>query len=205
MKKILFILSLSLILASSAQAQKLISFGAKVGLNLTTVSGLQDIINGAKPDFTGGLFFELRPLKFLGLSVEALYSAEGFKTGEVQFNDWTGRIEATMGYISTPILAKFYLTKGFSINAGYQPSFLVSSHIQGGKTNGAAVNFTSVVSAIPVGLSYSFNWGLVLDLRYNIGLTNVNEPIEVTLDQAATTESFAVKNQVFVLSAGWRF
>lgn len=46
---------------------------------------------------------------------------------------------------------------------------------------------------IPVGLSYDFKFGLILDARYNIGVTNLAKDAGCT------------RNSVFAVTAGWRF
>lgn len=203
MKKILLLAFSALLLSSTASAQKLIGFGPKVGVNFSTVSSLKNVMSRAKADLTGGLFLEVRPIKWLGLSVEALYSAQGFKTNPITVGDWTASVDAALGYIATPIMAKFYFFEGMSVNVGYQPSFLVASHFNVGKENGSVFALRPVVSSIPVGVSYNFKWGLLLDLRYNIGLSNANTPFDINV--GTDPQSLAIKNQVFTLSAGWHF
>lgn len=48
--------------------------------------------------------------------------------------------------------------------------------------------------AIPVGISYSFKMGLVLDLRYHIACTNLLKDGD-----------YKLTNQVASLTVGWRF
>ena len=48
--------------------------------------------------------------------------------------------------------------------------------------------------SIPVGVSYQFKVPIVIDARYNIGLTNVNKESDVNC-----------KNQVFQLTVGYKF
>ncbi|MEG0815425.1 MAG: porin family protein [Mucinivorans sp.] len=207
MKKFLLLLCVTLMLIPNASAHKLINFGIKAGINVSTVSGFKDVINGAKPDFTGGLFFEVRPIKWVGFSIEGLYSGQGFKTDQIQIHDWTASFNASLGYIAVPIMVKIYITEGLSINVGYQPSFLVSTKLDAGKNSQASLDMTPVLNSIPVGVSYGFKWGLLLDFRYNIGLTNVNKKIDFipTIDPNAQAKSLALKNQVYTLSVGWRF
>lgn len=200
MKKILFSVIIALLAIGAASAQKLVSFGPKVGINVSSMSGIKDVANGMKPNFMGGLYFELRPLNFLGISVEALYSGQGIKTGDIQFKDFTANIDANIGYIAVPIMAKLYLGKRLSINAGYQPSFALNSTIDLGGNGNAAIKAKKVISAIPVGLSYSFLWGLLIDARYNIALSNATEGYTL-----ASGEMLRMKNQSFSFSLGWKF
>lgn len=200
MKKILFSIIIALLTVGGVSAQKLISFGPKVGINVSSLSGLKDVVNGVSPDFMGGLYLELRPLNFLGVSVEALYSGQGIKTGDIEFKDFTAKIDANIGYISVPIMAKLYLGRRLSFNVGYQPSFALNSTINIGKNGAAPIKATKVLSAIPIGLSYSFLWGLMIDARYNIALTNIGDGYPL-----ASGEMLRMKNQSFSFSLGWKF
>lgn len=73
-------------------------------------------------------------------------------------------------FINIPILANFYVAKGFALKAGLQPGFLVSAKVDG-------VNFKDDCNtfnlAIPLGLSYEFANGITLDLRGFASVTNL--------------------------------
>ena len=197
MKKNLLLCLVLAFISVGVSAQKFLSFGAKAGVNFSTVTGLDGLVDRGKTDFVGGLFVEVRPLKWLGASVEALYSAEGFVTKDIRFGNGNINLDATYGYIAVPILAKIYVVNGLSVNVGYQPSFAVSSSLKVGNSSNLDIEATPVVSSIPVGLSYSFDFGLVVDARYTIGLTDV-DPIE-------TSDDFAWKSRLWSLTIGWRF
>ena len=94
--------------------------------------------------------------------------------------------------LNIPILANFYLVKGLAVKAGIQPGFLLKA-----KNNDVDVKaaYKKADVAVPVGVSYLFNCGLILDARYNIGLTSL----------AKDTFGDNNQNRLFQLSAGWRF
>ncbi len=126
MKKFLLSLAVILLTATTVQAQshKVLNFGVKVGANMSTLTELQDWNSTFKTGFTAGLFFELRPIKLVGVSIDALYSSAGTK---FSFENWSADIN--LGYIDLPIMAKVYLFRGLSVNAGVMPSFLINSSI----------------------------------------------------------------------------
>ena len=102
-----------------------------------------------------------------------------------------------------PVLANFYVTKGLALKAGIQPSFLVSAKnkisatLDGGsykETADLKDELNSVDFSIPVGISYTFRMGLVLDLRYHIGCTDLLKDGD-----------YKLTNRVATLTVGWRF
>lgn len=143
------------------------------------------------------------------VSAGLLYSLQGWERGsslEVEGTDTKleDNTKLALGYLNVPILANLYLFKGFAIKAGVQPGFLLSSKLKNDVTGtGLAVGLDNHKDedkkddcktfdfSIPVGLSYEFSDGLVLDFRYNIGLTDVSE-----------TENG--KNSVFQVTVGYK-
>lgn len=93
--------------------------------------------------------------------------------------------------LNIPILANFYLVKGLAVKAGIQPGFLLKA-----KNNDVDVKaaYKKADVAVPVGVSYLFNCGLILDARYNIGLTSLTKDKDIV-----------TRNSVFAVTAGWRF
>ena len=77
-----------------------------------------------------------------------------------------------LDYINIPIMANFYVAKGFALKIGVQPGFLVNAK-EGStdiKSDCKSFNFS-----IPVGLSYEFSNGITLDLRGGYSLTRVDK------------------------------
>ena len=80
-----------------------------------------------------------------------------------------------MDYLNMPIVVNFYVLKGLALKAGLQPGVNLSAKVDAGKgtENG---NFEKGVKdfdlSVPVGISYEY-CNLVLDARYNIGLTKM--------------------------------
>ena len=105
-------------------------------------------------------------------------------------------VKYKIDYLTVPIVANFYLFKGFALKAGIQPGINLSSKIDGGKMS---VDMDEAVNtfdfAIPVGLSYEF-YNFVIDARYTFGVTKVFDQDVIDLDS---------KNLTFQLSLGYKF
>ena len=102
--------------------------------------------------------------------------------------------------LNIPVLAKFYVWEGVSVDLGPQLGFALNGKNKT-KSGGTEVktdidHLNTVDLSFAMGLSYDFNMGLVVSARYNLGLTNVIEK-----------DKFGGNNQnrVFQLSAGWKF
>ena len=101
---------------------------------------------------------------WFSLSAAALYQQQGWKFKNTE--------AAKVDYINIPILANFYVAKGFALKIGLQPGFLVSAKQDG-------VDFKSECNSfnlsLPVGLSYEFANGITLDLRGAASMTKLNK------------------------------
>ena len=144
-----------------------------------------------KAGFAAGVEAGYQVTGRLALTAGLIYSQQGFQRGvSIEISDDILSLEDNskmmLGYLNVPILANVYLFKGFAIKAGIQPGFLVSAKNKNDITGkGAAAGYSNnddvdvkdncntVDFSIPVGVSYEFKKGIVLDGRYNIGLTNV--------------------------------
>ena len=172
------------------------SFGPKVGLNVSKLylSGEgMNIASKAKAGLTVGAFAEYRFNQLISASADILYSRQGSSAKEGDIKE-----KFRVNYLDIPILANFYVYKGLAVKAGIQPGFRLNAK-DVIKDDGAKykTNLTDYIKtmdvAIPIGLSYSFDWGLIVDARYNISLNNISK------------YGMKTHNGVFVISAGWRF
>ena len=102
---------------------------------------------------------------WLTISAGVMYQQQGWK-----FKDYSETTK--LDYINIPVLANFYVAKGFALKIGVQPGFLVSA--KEGSTD-VKDNCKSFNFAIPVGLSYEFKNGITLDLRGAASLTRVDK------------------------------
>ncbi|PTX62646.1 outer membrane protein with beta-barrel domain [Kordia periserrulae] len=178
MKKI-SILFVLLAIGFTAHAQK-ISFGFKGGLNSSWVTG--DESDGVTPRIGVhlGVMSEFSLSEKFSLQPELVYSQQGAQQDVAFISQGMTiaetELKARHNYLNLPILAKYYVAKNFSIEAGPQIGFLLSAEQEG---NGVEVDAKSALKnidfAASLGVSYKFDSGLNFSARYNAGLSNVND------------------------------
>ncbi|MFQ8806971.1 MAG: porin family protein [Alistipes indistinctus] len=177
MKKILFSILAVAAFAFTASAQDTgFGYGVKAGIN---IANLTNSDGNYKVGFTGGIFADYRFSNLFALSADVLYSRQGAKGDDAKIKT---------DNLNIPILANFYLVKGLAVKAGVQPGFLL------GANDGMKDAFKTFDLAVPVGVSYDFNCGLILDARYNIGVTKVAK--------AEYSDDSKIRNSVFAVTAG---
>ncbi len=186
MKKLLLITVITVLGLACANAQK-IKFGTKAGLNLAFITG--DDTEDFKPniDFHFGIMAEWKISDKFGLQPEIVYSRQG---SDINIES-EGRI--SLNYLNIPIIGKYYVTKGLSLEAGPQIGYLLS-------TKGGSVNYKDFLKStdygVNFGVGYKLDNGLNFSARYNLGLSNIND-----------VDGFTDKNRngVFQLSVGYFF
>lgn len=184
MKK--FLMAVAMIatsLTASAQYEAgSISLKPLVGINM---ANLTNSGGDMKVGFAAGaeLGYQLDD-KFL-LTGGLIYSQQGSKDEGVKIN---------LEYINVPLLANYYVAKGFAIKAGIQPAFRVKSSVKAGGVEVDGDGAKDFDFSIPIGLSYEIS-DFVIDARYNWGLTKVVD----------VEEGDAVKNSVFQITLGYKF
>lgn len=208
--KQIFLLVLVSLIAVSASAQKKLTFGPKAGISIANLHAdnddQNDQISGVKAGLVVGAFAEYRAVKWFAVSADVLFARKGaqnkFKASTSEFNTETEN-NFKLSYIDVPVLANFYVTKRLALKAGIQPSFLVGAKNKVSvTTNGESAKETvdlkdglnKVDFAIPVGISYSFKMGLILDLRYHIACTDLLK-----------NGDYKLTNRVATLTVGWKF
>lgn len=193
MKKLLFLVLGLAGLCTAASAQTGFGWGVKGGLNLTGVTNLGDNTQ-TKTGFVVGAFADYRFTDHFALSADVLYSRQGFSLGK---NDDGVRTKARMNYLNVPILANYYIIGGLAVKAGIQPGFLLNSKAVAKKDGDTAKTSVDGLSSadfsIPVGISYDCPFGIILEARYNIGVTNI------------VSEGGSSRNSVFSIMVGYRF
>ena len=90
-------------------------------------------------------------------------------------------------------MGKYYLTKGFSLEAGPQIGFLLSA--KNDKTD-VKDSFNTVDFGVNFGLGYKLDNGLNFGARYNLGLSDINN-----IDNSSNKNRIGV----FQLSVGYFF
>ena len=193
MKK-LFITMFAILALTSISAQEVL-FGAKAGVNFASITGEDtDDLDGITA-FHFGAVVEIPVSEKFSIQPELLYSAQGAKFSEDGMD-----IDLKLNYINLPVLAKFYVADGFSIEAGPQFGILLDAEVEGdGMSLDIKDNVTSLDIGVDFGLGYKLDNGLNFGARYNLGLTDGNDDPEFF----GSDEAF--KNSVLQLYVGFFF
>lgn len=141
--------------AGTLQAQKL-NLGIKGGINFADLNG--DDVDGAdgRTGYHFGVTAELGLGDKLSIQPEAIYSAQGVKDNNFDYN---------IDYINVPVLAKYYVVNNFSLQAGPQFGFKVNDK------NVDAEGF-DLSGAVGAEIKFGKIFG---QARYNFGLTDVSD------------------------------
>lgn len=168
-----------------------VSFGAKAGLNLANVTGdVED--NDMKAGFHVGGMAEIAFSDKFAVQPELVFSTQGYQV------DVAGEtVKANLNYINLPIIAKYFVTEGLSIEAGPQVGFLVDAKYKFDGDTEDIDDTASVDFGLNFGAGYKLDNGLNFAARYNVGLSNIYD--------GPGSDDFKVNNSVFQLSVGYFF
>ena len=171
-------------IAGTVNAQD-VKLGAKIGMNVSSVNGDPDNLD-SKTGWVLGATAEVSLTDKFSLQPELLYSQQGAKQ--------RGNFIYDLNYISLPVMAKYYIAKGFSLEAGPQFSFLVKDELISDSNNAASANTNAenFDFSANLGLGYQLDNGIFFQTRYNLGLINFDKNPDV-------------KNGVFQMSLGYQF
>jgi len=173
------------------------SFGVKGGVNFATLNGDIDSPD-SRTSFHVGVFAEMPIAPIFSVQVEALYSGQG---AEAEFRGSDGdKAELQLDYINVPVLAKFYIVKGLSIEAGPQFSFLVNDEFDfNPNSDGGDIplddngpDFKTFQVGVAGGLTFQTDLGLFATARYVQDITDIAKDVNV-------------QNSVFQLGVGYKF
>lgn len=170
---------------------------------------------------TAGIDVQYQASDMLAYSLGISFTRQGCKYDDSDLStatpgNYTGysNVRNSLDYLSVPLVGHLYFAPGLSLNAGVQVGFLLRSKLSLDKADltvnkDGSYTFTSeaqhvesssmnlnkkVDFSIPVGLSFEYA-NVVVDLRYNIGLTKIYK--SVLIDNAC-------RNKVFALTVGYK-
>lgn len=123
---------------------------------------------------------------------ELFYSAQGY-TIEVDGDTQ----DVGMNYITLPILAKYYITEKFAVEAGPQLASLSTFGNEDLPDNDPFYDsFNDFDYGIALGTSYTFASGLLIQARYYLGLRDFNNTeIEATNQMAQFSVGYLFKTK----------
>ena len=230
MKKMMLIAAMMVatISANAQFEQGTFSIQPKAGGNAAWLSNMPNLDFGDikldKTPAAGGIVgveAEYMLTDKFSLAAGLTYGEQGSGYEDYEYSNAGTKVELKdlkyeMDYLNIPVVANYYLFKGFAVKAGVQFGFLTTAKIKG-KTitsiNGSTTttemedkkignqDFMDTLEkfdlSIPMGISYEFKMPIVIDLRYNLGLTKVNK------ESASGVKDF--KNNVVSLTVGYKF
>ena len=165
--------------------------------------------------FVIGAEAEYQLTNMISLAAGVNYSLQGSAWEDYEMKAGSNKLElkdakVELGYVTIPVVANFYLFKGFAVKAGIQPGFLTNAKTKATiKTEIEGYNTSTELDedikdgcskfdlSIPIGVSYQFKVPIVIDMRYNLGVTKVNKDSEDGLKD--------FKNNVIQLTVGYKF
>ena len=218
MKKLMMIAAM-MVATLSANAQfepGTFSIQPKVGINLAKVSNMAPYAvsstNELDRSLLGGLAIgaeaEYQIAKPFSVAAGLMFSMQGCQwedkeIDKVKYKDT--KIE--LNYLTLPVVANFYLFKGFAVKAGVQFGYLTNANFKRTKDeNDSSTSYTDDVKdncnkfdvSIPVGVSYQVpTIPIYIDARAIFGLSDIGKE---KLDNGKSS-----KNQVFQLTVGYKF
>lgn len=222
MKKLMMIAAM-MVATVSASAQfepGTFSIQPKIGMNLAKVSNMAPYAvsstNELDRSLLGGLAIgaeaEYQIAKPFSVAAGLLFSMQGCQWQDDDFKLGDEKIEVkdtkiALNYLNLPVVANFYLFKGFAVKAGVQFGFLCSANAQTTQKIGSTTTkydesvmdqCNKVDISIPVGVSYQVpTIPIYIDARANFGVT------KIVKDKYADGDNS--KNQVFQLTVGYKF
>ena len=175
MKRLLLFTAFFMAGISLATAQ---SYGIKAGLNFANLSGGDADGFDGRTGFHVGAIAEVKIFQNLALQPELLYSTQGAELEDAKYE---------LGYLSLPVMAKFFLNDRLSIHFGPQFGVLVSESDEISVNDNNTFDF-----GLAGGLEYRLVGGLFAQARYNAGMSEISQDADI-------------KNSVFQLSIGYLF
>jgi len=150
-----------------------INFGAKAGVNFASITGDETDDLDMRTSLHVGIVAEIVISETFSFQPELLYSAQGAKFKETGYEE-TYKLD----YLNLPLMAKFYVAEGFSIEAGPQIGFLLSAEVdweEDGDSGSEDIkeDIKGIDFGINFGVGYKTESGLNFGARYNLSLTEL--------------------------------
>ena len=149
-----------------------VNIGIKGGLNAYNIHNNNKTTYDPKIGFNVGLLGHIHLNKNFALQPEIVYSAQGakYKVSNVE-------TIIKLDYVNIPVLFQYMWDNGLRIQAGPQVGLLLSGK---SKTNSVTVDNKENLEPIDFAVSFGAGYihpatGLGIDLRYNLGLTDINK------------------------------
>ncbi len=137
----------------------------------------------SRTSFHLGLIGEIMVAENFSVQPEVFYSAQGAKSDDVTLQ---------LDYVSVPIMAKYFVAEGLSLEAGPQVAFNVKAQWEMDGETEDIDDVESVNFGAGLGLGYQLPQGIFFQARYNLGFSEIVQDSDM-------------KNNVMQLSVGYFF
>ncbi len=195
MKKLLIFTAIVLFGFTNVNAQD-VNFGAKAGVNFASITGDETDDLDMRTSLHVGFVAEMVISETFSFQPELLYSAQG----AIDKGDgWKYTVK--IDYLNVPLMAKYYVAEGFSLEAGPQIGFLLSAEVdweEDGEsgTDDLEDEVKGIDFGVNLGFGYKLESGLNFGARYNLGLSDADD---------SDGDSFSFKNSVIQAYVGFFF
>lgn len=199
MKKLFLLFAIFALTSINQTFSQEVNFGAKAGVNFADITGEEvDSFDGLT-SFHLGFVAEILFSDAFAVQPELLYSRQGSDYKD-SFESFSYEGTVKVDYINIPVMAKYFVTEGFSIEAGPQIGFLMSAKDEYEDEEDDIKDYLKGTDfGVNFGLGYKLESGLNFGARYNIGLSDNLDTDEFEADGAE------YKNSVIQISVGYFF
>jgi len=212
-KSKLIICALLMCAGAMAQTEK-VKLGVKAGLNISSLTFDENELKSSdKTGFTAGLMAEIPLAKSFSVQPELLFSQQGMKLSysdpEVENSHYKSTI--ALNYLNIPIMLKYYVVKGLSLQAGPQVGILLKANNKYqdnflGYDNHDKMDLkdysNGVDASVNFGLGYQFQNKFYVDVRYNMSYNDVFKDATSNTNYIIKSD---MKNRIFQVTVGYFF
>lgn len=190
-----------MLLGISTVAFSQMKYGVKAGLvsaNQDWSAGGISISPDAKIGAALGLFVKFELSEKFALQPELLYVMKGAKMDAGIFGEeMSGEMKLNANYLSIPVIAKYYFG-GFNLQAGPTFDFLMSAKsVYDGEDEDIKDELKGMDLGLAFGAGYDLPAGIGFDLRYIIGLSDINGSEDM--------EGVEIKNKCLMFTISYSF
>lgn len=190
MKKLILLITIAVSFVLTVKAQEF-NLGVKAGVNISNLVGREKYDN--KTSFHFGIVGEYQISEKYSLQPEFVYSVQGTGMSKQTSSKYT------LNYINVPLMVKYYVVKGFNLQAGPQLGFVaVAKEVFGENDENELIlkdRIRPVDFGVNFGLGYKFGGNFFVEARYNLGLTHMYKYVT----------RYSKRNSVFQISVGCLF
>ena len=167
MKKLTPLILVTTLFSSVISAQHSTQLGIKGGVNFSALHVDQQS-STHRTGINAGLLAHIHLSPHLALQPEAMYSSQGA--------EYTDDVKTKLHYINVPVLVQYMFGKGLRLQTGPQVSFLTGAETKTPVSETSANEvFDKTDVAWSLGTGYLTRSGLGVDVRYNLGLTDISK------------------------------